>query len=209
MHDQSTMAELIVSLDHYTQCDSRPYMADHIVQTSPTNDDDDYTNDRNSMRGKLALRRSISIPQPEVIQPPTLPRPHRSQYSPTRAKRDGIDYTGNNLEVSLHHGLQRQTSTRDSPLLNIGTEHVLQQLPTNEYTIPFETRYVYDSIRSLTSRSRRNSPIIAPVLNSSRTRLFAHSPVQQSRTNGNFFLSTAPARSLNSSFRLHMTTDEY
>jgi len=205
MHDQSTMADLIVSLDHYTQCDSQPYMADHFVQTSPTNDEDEQSNDRNSIRGKLPLRRSISISQSEVVQPPTLPRPRRSQYSPTRAKRDGIDYTGKNLEVSLHHGLQRQTSTRDSPLLNIGTQHVLEQLPTNEYTIPFETRYIYDSMRS----SKQNSTIVAPVLNSSRTHLLTYNPVQQSRTNGNFFLSTPSARSINSSFRLHMTTDEY
>ncbi len=204
MHDQSTMAELIVSLDHYTQCDSQPYMADHYVQTSPTLDEDDLP--KEPVFRELSTRRSIIMPQPMVIQPDSLPRPRRPQHS---SKRDGLDYTGKNLEVSLRHGQQqRTTSQRNSPLLNIGTQHIIHQSPTNEYTVPFETRYVYDSMRSSTLRSRSNSSIIVPVLNSPRTHMFTHSPVHQSRSNGNFYLSTAPARSLNSSFRLNITANE-
>jgi hypothetical protein len=211
MHDQSTMAELLVSLDHYTQCESQPFMADHYVQTTPTLDEDERRNgfdlpEESDIR-ELPIRRSISIPQPVVIQPDTLPRTRRSQYSPPRPKRDGLDYTGKILEVSLHHGQQQRTSMRDSPLLNIGTEHIIQQSPTNEYTIPFETRYISDSIRSSTGRSRSNNSIIVPVLNSPRTHLFPNSPIRQSRSNGNFYLSSGPTRSLNSSFRLDIRTD--
>ncbi len=212
MHDQSTMAELIVSLDHYTQCESQPYMADHYVQTTPTLDENEQRNlsdllDESDIR-QLPVRGSISIPQPVIIQPDTLPRTRRPQYSLARPKRDGLDYTGKILEVSLHHGQQQRSSIRESPLLNIGTEHIIQQSPTNEYTVPFETRYISDSLRSSTLRSRSNSSIIVPVLNSPRTHMFTNNPIRQSRSNGNFYLSTAPQRSLNSSFRIKITADE-
>ncbi len=208
MHDQSTMAELLVSLDHYTQCESQPYMADHYVQTTPTLDEDDQNLLEESYIRQLPSRGSISIPQPVIIQPDSLPRTRRSQHSSTRRKRDGLDYTGKILEVSLHHGQQqRTTSMRESPLLNIGTEHFIQQTPTNEYTVPFETRYVYDSTRSSTLRSRSSNSINAPNRNSPRTHLFTNSPIHQSRSNGNFYLSSGPPRSLRSSFRLDVTTD--
>jgi hypothetical protein len=213
MHDQSTMAELIVNLDHYTQCESQPHMADRYIQTTPTSDENEQGNhfdfpEESDIR-QLPVRGSISIPQPVVIQPDSLPRPRRSQYSPPRPKRDGLDYTGKMLEVSLHHGQQqRSRSARSSPLLNIGTEHIIHQSPTNEYSIPFETRYVYDSLRSSSYRSRSNSSIILPVLNSPRTHIFTNNPVRQSRSNGNFYLSTAPPRSLSSSFRLNIRANE-
>ena len=213
MHDQSTMADLIVNLDHYTQCDSQPYMADHYVQTTSTLDDydqrDTYDNPEELFVRQLPVRGSISIHQPVVVQPDSLPRPRRSHHSPTHPKRDGLDYTGKILEVSLHHGRQeRTTSRRDSPLLNIGTQHIVHQTPTDEYTIPFETRYITDSVRSSTLRSRSNSTIVVPVLNSPRTHLFTNNSLRQSRSNGNFFLSSAPPRSLNSLFRLDITTDQ-
>jgi hypothetical protein len=213
MHDQSTMADLIVNLDHYTQCDSQPYMADHYVQTTSSLDEYEQRNmydgsDEPYIR-QLPSRGSISIPQPVVIQPDSLPRTRRPEHSPTYSKRDGLDYTGKILEVSLHHGRQqRTTSIRNSPLLHIGTEHIIHQTPTNEYSIPFETRYVTDSMRSSTCRSKSNSTIIVPVLNSPRTHLFTNNSLRQSRSNGNFFLSPAPQRSLNSLFRLDITADQ-
>jgi hypothetical protein len=212
MHDHSTMADLIVNLDHYTQCDSQPYMADHYVQTTPSLDEYEQRNrfdiPEEPYIRQLPSRGSISIPQPVVIQPDSLPRQRRSEHSSTHSKRDGLDYTGKILEVSLHHGRQqRTTSIRNSPLLNIGTEHVLYQPPTTEYTIPFETRYISDSTRSSSVRSRSNSTIVVPVLNSPRTHLFTNNSLRQSRSNGNFFLSTPAPRSLNSLFRVDITTD--
>jgi hypothetical protein len=210
MHDQSTMAELLISFDHYTQCDSQPFMADRYIQTTPILDEDEqernlYDPEEEDIR-QLSHRHSTIIPQPVVIQPDTLPRIHRSQYSPPRPQRDGLDYTGNILEVSLHHGQQqRTTSTRTSPVLNIGSENIIYQLPTTEYTVPFETRYSYES--------NHNGSIRMPFTNSSRSHMFEkesfdNSPVRQSRSNGNFYLSTAPSRSGNSSFRLNITADE-
>lgn len=156
---------------------------------------------------QLPLCGSISIQQPVIIQPDTLPRTtRRSQHSPPRPKCDGLDYTGKNLEIALHHGQQRRTSIRNSPLLNIGTEHVMEYTPTGEYTIPFETRYVYDSASSSTTRSRKTNSIRVPTINSSRTHLFTNNSVRQSRTNGNFYLSTPSPRSLNSLFRVNVTT---
>ena len=211
MHDQSTMADLIVSLDHYTQYEPRPYMADHYVQTTPTVDDYEprttFDLPEEPLIRQLAGRSSISIPQPFVVQPPTLPR--RSNRSPTRPIRDGLDYTGKILEVSLHHGHQQRTnSIRHSPALNIGTEHILNQSPTNEYTIPFETRYIYDSLRSSIGRSRRNSSNMLPTSTPPRTHLYADNSLRQSRSNGNFYLSSPPPRPFNSSFRLNITTDQ-
>ncbi|CAF4100454.1 unnamed protein product [Rotaria sp. Silwood2] len=210
MHDQSTMAELIVYLDHYTQCESQPFMADRYIQTTPTVDDNeqrsipDYTDE--SFIRQLPRSGSISIQQPIIIQPDSLPRRRQPKSSPTRPKRDGLDYTGNNLEVSLHHGLQRVSSIRDSPLLNIGTENVLNQSTAHEYVTPFETRFIYESDSSSTLRSRSNGSVIVPVLNSARTHIFTRSPARQSRSNGNFYLSTAPPpRSTNSSLRINIT----
>lgn len=209
MHDQSTMADLIVSLDHFTQCEPRPYMADHYVQTTPTADEYEqrlmFDLPEEPLIRQLPGRSSISIPQPFVVQPPTLPR--RANRSPTRPKRDGLDYTGKILEVSLHHGQQQRTnSIRHSPPLNIGTEHILHQSPTNEYTIPFETRYVYDSLRSSTGQSRRNSSTMLPTSTPPRTHLYTDNSIRQSQSNGNFYLSSP--RPFNSSFRLNITTDQ-
>lgn len=211
MHDQSTMADLIVNLDHFTQCDPQPYMADHYVQTTPTLDEYDQRNisdlPEDRSLHQLAGRHSISIPQPVVIQPPTLPR--RTHRSPTRPIRDGLDYTGKILEISLHRGQQQRTdSIRHSPPLNIGTEHVITQTPTNEFTIPFETRYVYDSTRSSSVRSRRNGSIIPSAVDPPRTHLYNDHSVRQSRSNGNFYLSSPPPIPLNSSFRINITTDQ-
>ncbi|CAF1637184.1 unnamed protein product [Rotaria magnacalcarata] len=214
MHDQSTMAELLVYLDHYTQCESQPFMADRYIQTTPTVDDDDehgntFDNGEESFIRQLPRSGSISISQPVIIQPDTLPRRHQPQASPTRPTRDGLDYTGNILEVSLHHGqLQRTASIRDSHLLNIGTENILNQPAAHEYATPFETRFIYESDSSSTLRSRKNGSMIAPVLNSARTHMLTRSPVRQSRSNGNFYLSTAPSRSSNSSLRVDITAEK-
>jgi hypothetical protein len=209
MHDQSTMAELLFSFDHYTQCESQPFMADRYVQTAPIYDEDEQRNlfdlPEDSHILELPRGGSISIHQPVIIQPDTLPRIRRTQHSPTRPKHDGLDYTGKNLELPLRHGQQQQaTHTLNSPLLNIGTEHFIHQPPTNEYTTPFETRYVYGSDRSSTT----NRPNIISALHSPRTHLFSNSPVHQSKSNGNFYLSTAPSHSLNSTFHLDITTNE-
>jgi hypothetical protein len=209
MHDQSTMAELLVSLDHYTQCEAQPYMADRYVQTIQVYDDDEQENGfdlpEESHIRQLPRGGSITIPQPVIIQPDTLPRSRRLQPSPTRAKRDGLDYTGNVLELPIRHGQQqRTTSVLNSPVLNIGTEHIIRQSPVNEYTTPFETRYVYGSDRS----SINNRPRIITTLNSPRTNMYSNSPVRQSKSNGNFYLSPAPPHSLNSSFHLNITTNE-
>ncbi|CAF0885690.1 unnamed protein product [Adineta ricciae] len=212
MHDKSTMAELTVSFDHYTQCDAQPFMADRYIQTTPTNDDDEHYNSyeysNDSDIRQLPRRTSTYIPQPIVIQPDTLPRPQRSRYSPTRPKRDGLDYTGNILELSLHHGQQQRTTPiPGSPVLHIGTENVILQSSTDEYTIPFETRYIHDSFPS---RTGKDSPFISTIRDSPQTRLFSSSsPVRQSKSNGNFFLTTAPTRSLNSSFRLEISADDF
>ncbi|CAF3444717.1 unnamed protein product [Rotaria socialis] len=217
MHDQSTMAELLVYLDHYTQCESQPFMADRYIQTTPTVDDNDnehgntFENGEESFIRQLPRSGSISIPQPIIIQPDTLPRRRQPQPqpSPTRPKRDGLDYTGNILEVSLHQGqLQRTASIRDSPLLNIGTENILNQPVAHEYATPFETRFIYESDSLSTLGSRKNGSMIAPVLNSARTHMFTQSPVRQSRSNGNFYLSTAPSRSSNSSIRVDITAEK-
>ena len=209
MHDQSTMAELIVSLDHYTQCESQPYMADRYVQTTPVYDEDEQEDEfdlpEESHIRQLPRGGSISIPQPVIIQPDTLPRNRRLPPSPTRAKRDGLDYTGSVIELPIRHGQQqRTTSMLNSPVLNIGTENFIRQSPNNEYTTPFETRYVYGSDRS----SINNRPRIISTLNSPRTHTYSNSPVRQSKSNGNFYLSTAPPRSLNSSFHLDITTND-
>jgi hypothetical protein len=214
MHDKTTMAELNISFDHYTQCEAQPYMADRYIQTTPTFDENEQLNmftysDESDIR-QLPRRDSIYIPQPVVIQPDTLPRIRRSQPSPTRPKCDGLDYTGGILELSLQHGQQQRTTPiRDSPLLNIGTEKIIPQLPTSEYTVPFEVRYVDDPDGTSTLGSRNNGTYIVPVLNSSRTHVFPDSPVRQSKSNGNFYLSTAPTRSLNSSFRVNIRADGY
>ncbi|CAF1093146.1 unnamed protein product [Rotaria sp. Silwood1] len=213
MHDQSTMAELIVYLDHYTQCESQPFMADRYIQTTPIVDENEQRNipdyaDESFIR-QLPRSGSISIQQPMIIQPDSLPRRQPSRPSPTRPKRDGIDYTGNNLEVSLHHGLQRVSSIRDSPLLNIGTQNVLNQPIANEYVTPFETRFIYESDTTSSMRSRSDRSVLVPVLNSARTHLFTRSPPRQSKSNGNFYLSTAPpSRSTNSSLRIDIATDK-
>lgn len=213
MHDQSTMAELLIYLDHYTQCESQPFMADRYIQTTPTIDDEprnayDY-NDESFLR-QLPRSGSISIPQSILTQPDTLPRRRQQQPSPPRQKRDGLDYTGNILEVSLHRGqFQRTASFRDSPLLNIGTEHIVDHPNANEYAIPFETRFIYDSDSASNTRSRANGSIVAPVLNSARTHAFNSNPsVHQSRSNGNFFLSSPPPRSSNPSLRVDIMTTE-
>ncbi|CAF1081764.1 unnamed protein product [Rotaria sordida] len=215
MHDQSTMAELLIYLDHYTQCESQPFMTDRYIQTTPTADDNeqrniyDYTDE--SFIRQLPGSGSICIHQPAVIQPDSLPRRCQLYPSPTRPKRDGLDYTGNNLEVSLHHGLQRVASVRDSPLLNISTENVINQLTPQEYVTPFETRFIYESDSSSTTKSRNNGSIILPVLNSARTHVFTRNSAHQSKSNGNFYLSNgqpSPQRSTNPSFRINITTDK-
>ncbi|CAF1426534.1 unnamed protein product [Adineta steineri] len=208
MHDKSTMAELTVSFDHYTQCDSQPFMADRYIQTTPTEDKQgnmyEYV-EQPDIR-QLPRRTSTYIPQPVIIQPDTLPRIRRAQHSPTRPKRDGLDYTGGILEVSLQHGhVQRTTPISETPLLNIGTENIILHSSTDEYTIPFEIRYPHDSFPS---RSR-NSPYIIPVHDSPRTRIVNSSAVRQSQNNGNFFLTTAPSRPSNSSVHIDIATDEY
>lgn len=210
MHDKSTMAELVTSFDHYTQYDAQPYMADRHIQTTPTVDDDGLRHaleraEETYIR-QLPRRNSTYIPYQLFVQPDTLPRPRRSHHSPVRSRREGLDYTGNILEVSLHHGhQQRMTDASDSPVLHIGTEHVLPQTSTNEFTVPFETRYIHDSF----SRSRNSSPFMWSAFESIRSRLSTRSPVRQSISNGNFYLSTAPTRSLNSSFRVDITAGDF
>ena len=226
MHDHSTMADLIVSFDHYTQYDAQPFMADRYMQTTPVPDEMGEEEASINLPEEQDVRQlpgngSISIPQPMIIQPDTLPRTRRPQRSPPRLHRDGLDYTGSNVEVPLHRGQQQRShSISNSPLLNIGTERVIHQSPANEIATPFETFYVYESdgTRTLTRsqfRTSRNGSLRRPVLNSSRTHHFqrdsfgdSSAPVRQSRTNGNFYLSSPPLRSVNSSFRLDITRED-
>ena len=222
MHDQSTMAELIVSFDHYTQCDNGPYMADHYMQTMPVHGDDDdeeelvidlpeETDIRQLPRGG-----SISMPHPVFYQPDTLPRSRREHHSSPRPKRDGLDYTGKILEVTVRH--DHHHHQRSTPVLNIGTEHIIQPAPVHEYAVPFEIEYVDESDRSSKStrqefKSHTPGSVVVPVINSSRTHLFhkeplgQHGALRQSRSNGNFFLTAGPVRSLNSSFRLDVAAE--
>jgi len=210
MHDQSTMADLIVSFDHYTQCEPQPYMADQNIQTVPTRDsfgehEMSMTFPEEEYVRELPGNRSIDYRQQTIVQPPTLPRPRRSHPSPTRTKRDGIDYTGSNLEVSLHRAQQhRMTSRENSPMLNIGTERLVRQPSMNEYAIPFESpQYVEDEDQTSFMRTRRRTTS----LGRNETE-HDHSPVRQSRSNGNFYLTSPPIRSVNSSFRLQVTRDD-
>lgn len=220
------MADLIVSFDHYTQYDAQPFMADRYIQTTPVPDEIGEEEASINLPEEQDIRQlpgngSISIPQPLIIQPDTLPRTRRSNLSPTRPGRDGLDYTGSNLEVPLHRGqIQRTLSIRNSPLLNIGTERILHQSPANEIATPFETFYVYESDGTSTLtrnqyRTSRDNSVRRPVLNSSRTHHFQRdsfgdtpASVRQSRTNGNFFLSSPPMRSINSSFRLNISRED-
>ena len=226
MHDQSTMAELIVSFDHYTQCDNGPYTADHYMQTVPVHDESDEEEELIiDMPEETDIRQlprggSISMPHPVIYQPDTLPRSRRDHHSSPRPKRDGLDYTGKILEVTVrhdhhHHRHQQQRST---PVLNIGTEHILQQAPVHEYAVPFEIEYVHESDRPSTStrhefKSHTPGSVVVPVINSSRTHLFHKEPLgqygqlRQSRSNGNFFLTAGPVRSVNSTFRLDVAAE--
>ena len=204
------MADLIVSFDHYTQCDPQPHMADRYMQTVPTRDN--FAEHEMSINfpeeedvRQLPGNRSIDLRPPTIVQPPTLPRPRRSHQSPTRTKRDGIDYTGGNLEVSLHRAQQRRmTSRENSPLLNIGTERILRQPSMNEYAVPFHSpQYIEEDDSGSSTRGRRRTASLAR--NEAEP---DHSPVRQSRSNGNFFLTSPPIRSVNSSFRLQVTRDD-
>ncbi|CAF1593693.1 unnamed protein product [Adineta ricciae] len=108
--------------------------------------------------------------------------------------------------------------TRESPVLSIGTEHIIQQSPDNEHTTPLETPYIEDPNRSFHLANSGDSPsnkkrvVLLRVLNSAQTYIFEQQPssnksVHQSRSNTNFYLASSPTfRSFNTSPQVNDTT---
>ncbi len=234
-HDESISAEYTRSFDRPKEYTSKPFTGDRHYQASPTfeqrSDEEEqhisitFTDDGSNEKffRDLPTGGSISIPKSTVIEPDTLPRSHGQNKSPTHQKHDRVQYREKIAESPLRHGQQRIASIGDSPPLNFGSENILYQSPNNEFTTPFETRYVHDTddefgtanndIRSSTLkrdglRPRNNRILLLPVINSSRTYVFEKQAlpgnhVRQSRINGNFYLATSPTlHSLNSSFQV-------
>ncbi|CAF1481042.1 unnamed protein product, partial [Didymodactylos carnosus] len=193
VQDQTTMADLNIMYDHFTQCDNI-FFCDRITQTSDNGDfkqEIDYNNldnersyeeqeetiDLNNSNGDedamlLSSRYSISLKNPEYNENDELDQSqHFYHCTTTRGNRIGLDYTGEDLELRLQHGHIISLDDNNTSALNIGSINHLRDPTVDEYTNQFTTKYVNSDSNRISNETNKRKTLMMPVLNMSRAYL--------------------------------------
>ncbi|CAF0781485.1 unnamed protein product [Adineta ricciae] len=230
---QVTKLTPIKQSSHFTNYQEHPNKPTptKIYRVRPTNKEDS-TNDAKYDDDKKPISIGPSNQSPDENyskKSPIIVRPgtHVPSTDEKKTTTTTITYSDENSDdrekkaptPSYHYGEQHVVSSaRESPVLSIGTEHIIHQSPDNERTTPLETQYIEDPNRSFhiansdDSPSKKKRVVLLRVLNSAQTYIFEQQPssnksVHQSRPNTNFYLASSPTfRSFNTSPQVNDAT---